>query len=154
MLLVIQVLYHTRFSQHFTNFSHTAFAVWSPFFICFGVNPPRRRHGLNIRKTTPPCPPRRGGFPSPSLSGKDLGWGGLLQMLKDSAPLKLPARHCLFLVLPERLENMSLQSGISLTDQHLPRETSQILPPMLRSKNISSMPSCSKASGVFSSNCR
>ena len=44
--------------------------------------------------------------------------------------------------------------AVSLSDPRHPKATLQILTTTLRSKTLKSMPSCSKASGVFSSRCR
>jgi len=44
--------------------------------------------------------------------------------------------------------------AVSLSDPPFPREELQILATTLRSKTLKSIPSCSKASGVFSSRCR
>ena len=73
---------------------------------------------------------------------------------EDSAPLKLPARYCFSPFLPSRLENTIQKSGISLTTPPRPRSGLQSLPPMLRIVIVFSISSCSKAPGVFSSNCR
>ncbi len=73
---------------------------------------------------------------------------------KDSAPLKLPTKYCFLTFLLWRLEYTLLKNGISLTDQVQPKSNYQILPSMLRIKNVYSILSCSKAPGVFSSNCR
>src|SRR3989344_589100 len=47
-----------------------------------------------------------------------------------------------------------LQSGISLTAPLGPEPKLHRLPPMLRRRMFDPIPSCSKAPGVFSSNCR
>ena len=41
-------------------------------------------------------------------------------MLEDSAPLKLPTRHCLSSFFPPRLENITNKMAISLTDPGYP----------------------------------
>src|SRR3989338_7260337 len=53
-----------------------------------------------------------------------------------------------------RLACIFLKNGVSSLDPSAPRGGLQILPSTLRIKNIQAIPSCSKASGVFSSSCR
>src|SRR5437660_779573 len=74
--------------------------------------------------------------------------------VKDSAPLKLPTRYCFRAFLLRRLEYTLHKNGISLLSPQQPRSLLQPLPSMLRIYNVYSIPSCSKASGVFSSSCR
>ena len=56
--------------------------------------------------------------------------------------------------VPNRLESTTSKSGISLTAPVRPKPNLQSLPPMLRIKAVNPISSCSKASGVFSSNHR
>ena len=74
--------------------------------------------------------------------------------VEDSAPPKLPTKHCLSAVSPQRLEDTETKSGIALATPRHPKTTLQSLPPILRIAPVSPIPSCSKASGVFSSSCR
>ena len=78
-------------------------------------------------------------------------------LLEENAPFKLPTKHCLSWVssrVPNRLDVKVLKMAVSLSDPRHPKATLQILTTTLRSKTLKSIPSCSKASGVFSSRCR
>ena len=79
-------------------------------------------------------------------------------LLEENAPFKLPTKHCLdrayACALPDRLDVKVLKMAVSLSDPRHPKATLQILTTTLRSKTLKSIPSCSKASGVFSSRCR
>jgi len=55
---------------------------------------------------------------------------------------------------PNRLDVKVLEMAVSLLDPRHPKATLQILTTTLRSKTLKSIPSCSKASGVFSSRYR
>src|SRR5258708_7694416 len=83
---------------------------------------------------------------------------GVSLLVKENAPFKLPTKHCLDRVyacaLPDRLDVKVLKMAVSLSDPRCPRAPLQILTTTLRSKTLKSIPSCSKASGVFSSRCR
>ena len=73
---------------------------------------------------------------------------------EDTAPVKLPTRHCSSSFLPRWLGHAHVQRSISLTTPRGPKAALQSLLPMLRSTRTCPIPSCSKASRVFSSNCR
>ncbi len=73
---------------------------------------------------------------------------------EESAPLKLPTRHCSLWFFPLRLDTNILKTGISLAAPLFPKEKLQSLPAMLRIKTLEPISSCSKAPGVFSSRCR
>ena len=75
-------------------------------------------------------------------------------LLEDNAPLKLPTKHCRPSFLPTRLDFKTLKMAVSLSDPPHPKAELQILATTLRIKVLKSIPSCSKASGVFSSRCR
>jgi len=68
-----------------------------------------------------------------------------LNCLPSTVPIWLPRR------VPYRLDVKVLKMAVSLSDPHRPRAVLQILTTTLRSKTLKSIPSCSKASGVFSS---
>jgi len=68
--------------------------------------------------------------------------------------LKLPAKHCPSTFLPSGLEFKILKMGVSLAPPLRPKSKLQRLPTTLRIKTLKPIPSCSKASGVFSSRCR
>ena len=78
--------------------------------------------------------------------------------LEENAPFKLPTKHCLDAVyacaLPHQLVFKILKMTVSLSSPWLPREPLQPLVTTLRIKILKTIPSCSKASGVFSSRCR
>ena len=120
-------LFFLEIFSDITNFSHNDCSSWSPLFICFGVN---------------------------HLGGATDRGNEINRILEDSAPLKLPTRHCFPRFLPSRLENTSNKNGISLSTPSCPKTQLQSLPSTLRMSNVFSMSSCSKAPGVFSSNCR
>ena len=67
---------------------------------------------------------------------------------------KLRIENSEFCGVPNWLDVKVLKMAVSLSDPRLPRETLQILATTLRIKTLKSIPSCSKASGVFSSRCR
>ena len=73
---------------------------------------------------------------------------------EGSAPLKLPTRYCSKAFLPFWLDYINLKGGISLTTPAKPKSCLQSLPPILRSKVMQPISSCSKAPGVFLSCCR
>ena len=56
--------------------------------------------------------------------------------------------------VPNRLDVKVLKMAVSLSPPPYPRAWLQRLTTTLRSKTLKSIPSCSKASGVFSSRCR
>ena len=68
--------------------------------------------------------------------------------------MKLPAKHCPLAFFPPRLEFKILKMGVSLSPPLRPKSKLQRLPTTLRIKTLKPIPSCSKASGVFSSRCR
>ena len=84
------------------------------------------------------------------------------RILRFTGPRKTPHLNCLpstvFAWLPRRvpyeLDVKVLKMAVSLSDPRHPKATLQILTTTLRSKTLKSIPSCSKASGVFSSRCR
>jgi len=71
-----------------------------------------------------------------------------LNCLPSTVLARLPRR------VPYQLDVKVLKMAVSLSDPRHPKVTLQILTTTLRSKTLKSMPSCSKASGVFSSRCR
>ena len=79
-------------------------------------------------------------------------------LLEENAPFKLPTKHCLgrfyACALPDRLDIKVLKMAVSLSDPRHPRVPLQILTTTLRIRTLKSIPSCSKASGVFSSRYR
>ena len=68
--------------------------------------------------------------------------------------MKLPTKHCLPPFFPSGLDFKELQMGVSLSGPPRPKARLQTLPTTLRSNPLKPIPSCSKASGVFSSRCR
>src|SRR5271170_4997569 len=79
-------------------------------------------------------------------------------LLEENAPFKLPTKHCLDRVyacaLPYQLVFKILKMAVSLSGPRLPREPLQSLTTTLRITILKTIPSCSKASGVFSSRYR
>lgn len=73
---------------------------------------------------------------------------------KDTAPVKLPTRYCLRAVFPHRLDLAQLKTAVSLLSPRKPKSPLQPLTATLRINRTKSIPSYSKASGVFSSTCR
>jgi len=57
-------------------------------------------------------------------------------------------------LIPNRLGFKELKMGVSSADPFIPKNKLQILPTTLRNKPLKSMPTHSKAPGVFSSCCR
>ena len=103
------VLEDTRIFQHIANFS-MVIADQSPPILFFWGERLGRRHGSKIRT--------------------------YVQILEDSAPLKLPARFCLWPFLPARLDYIFWKIGVSSSDPSTPKGKLQILPTTLRIKNI------------------
>ena len=83
-------------------------------------------------------------------------------LLAFTGPRKTPHLNCLPSTVlawfhrrvPHQLDVKVLKMAVSLSDPRHPKAPLQILTTTLRSKTLKSMPSCSKASGVFSSRCR
>jgi len=78
--------------------------------------------------------------------------------LEENAPFKLPTKHCLNwvyeLTLPNRLVFKISKMAVSLTSPPQPKSRLQPLTTTLRIQILKTIPSCSKASGVFSSRYR
>ena len=80
--------------------------------------------------------------------------GPSVTLWEGSAPEKLPARHCLEYVFRTQLDTNELKMSVSLTTPSHPETRLQSLLTTLRIRPLVSIPSYSKASGVFSSSCR
>ena len=111
-------------------------------------------------RTCAACPPHsQAGFclctsSAISIGGKPTLIDSSVTLLEESAPPKLPTRHGPLPFFPSGLDTSTKKAGVPLSAPVQPESDFQRLPATLCNHAQASMPSYSKAPGVFPSCCQ